>query len=248
MKALARAALVVLTFGGAAQAADEPAPLPTYSVGHLWPLAAATYELTRIEDGQYVFEAPEREIRLTTSLGLAAVRVGDRYLTLPAPPDLSWPLKPGEWGAAPGGWRASAGAQTIFARNGMRLMPERIVWRVEGWEDVALSGRTIRALKILYQALASALSARDVVEWEIAMWYAPDAGVFIKAEDPTLGVVDFELAASADLAALHAHGGLPDPAPPPAASLDSRRRHRRAVLETCDARKCSPPAPITTLP
>ena len=240
MKTLA-CALAFLALGvGTAYAADDPAPRPTYAVGYLWPLADATYELTRIAGGEYVFVAPAGEIRLSNTLGLAGVRRGAEFLELTTAPELKWPLKPGDWGSALAEWRASRATETIFARNRMRPAPERIVWHAEGYEDVALPGRTVLALKILYQMLGSAFSARDVLEWEIAMWYAPSAGVFVKAVDRTFGVVNFELAPSANLAVLRARAGLPDP-PPPAASLDSRRRHREAV-ETCGGRKCAAPS------
>lgn len=242
MRALARAALVVLALGGgAAHAADEPAPRPAYDVGHLWPLADTTCELVRIEDGQYVFAAPDLEIRLTKALGFAGIRRGGDYLELLTPPEVSWPLTPGDWGVTPGDWRASRPTRTPFARNNMRLSPERLVWRVEGYEDVAIGGRPVRALKILYQLIGSGIAVREVVEWEIAMWYAPAAGAFVKAQDLTFDLVNFELAPAADLAALRARAGLPDPPPPEATSLDARRRHREAATEACGGLKCAAP-------
>jgi hypothetical protein len=238
---LAAAAVILPTT--ITRAADEPAPLPTYAIGHIWPLAGAAHELIRIEDDAYVFAAPNAEMRLTKTLALVSARRGEDYLELIAPAALVWPLKPGDWGGARGEWRASRAAQTTFARSGMRLASERLVWRVEGYEDLALPGGRVRALKILYQMLGAAIAAREVVEWEIAMWYAPSAGVFVKAEDPTFGVLRFELAQPVDFAALRARAGLADPTPPPAKSVDSRRRHRDAAAQTCGALRCATPGP-----
>ena len=90
--------------------------------------------------------------------------------------------------------------------------------------------------------LADGFSTRDELEWEMTMWYAPDAGVLVRAVDRAFGVVNFELAPSADSVTLRARAGLPDP-PPVATSVDSRRRHRDATTEACAGRKCAAPAP-----
>jgi hypothetical protein len=238
VKTFARALVLVALSGGSAPAFDQPAALPTYDIGYLWPLADATYEVTRIEDGQYVFEAPGATIRLTRTLGLAAVRRGPEFLELTTGAELTWPLKPGDWGTARADWRASRAPDNAWQRLGWGMTARRLTWSVEGWDDVTVGTTRVRALKIVYQMVADGFSVRDALEWEVTMWYAPDAGVVIRATERAFGFLSFELAPGAELAALRVRAGLPDLAPPPAASLDSRRRHRDAV-ETCVGRKCA---------
>jgi hypothetical protein len=248
VRTLARTLVMLALAWGHAAAMDEPAPLPTYAVGHVWPLAEATYELTRIETGQYVFEAPGVEIRLTGTLGLAAVRRGQDFFELTTPVELTWPLKPGLWGTARADWRASRRPDTIWGRNHWSMTAGRLIWSVEGWDDVALGSTTVRALRLVYRMLAEGLATREEVEWEIVMWYAPAAGVIVRSADPGFRIVSFELAPPVDLAAPRVRGGAPDPAPPPPApAVDSRRRQREAAEEGCGGWLCAtPPSDGTT--
>ena len=79
-----------------AAGAEDPVPLPTYDIGHIWPLADAAYELVRMEDDVYVFASPNAEIRLTRSLGLVSVRRGDDFVEIMPGAQLTWPLKAGD--------------------------------------------------------------------------------------------------------------------------------------------------------
>ena len=99
-----------------------------------------------------------------------------------------------------------------------------------------------RGPRIVYQMLGDTLAAREVLEWEITMWYAPDAGGFVKAVDRSFGIVNFELAPSADLVALRMRAGVPGLGRPAATSPDSARPHRDAARDTCGLLRCAPAA------
>jgi hypothetical protein len=241
--AVAAAMVALVASAMPAVGADDPAPLPIYEIGHIWPLSDGAYELVRIENDVYVFASSDAEIKLTKSLRLVSARRGDDYVELTTDAAPAWPLKPGDWGRTFGGWRSSGEVRRgMFGRNDMRLSPEVLIWHVQGYEDVELSGGAIRALKILYQMIAPGIAVQETVQWEIAMWYAPGAGVFVKAADPTLGIVNFELAPAVNLAVLRRRAGLPDP-PPVLTSVDSRRRHRDAANDACVGWRCAAPAP-----
>ena len=223
-----------------AAGSDDPAMLPVYEIGYVWPLGDAAYELVRIEDGVYIFASPTAEIRLNKSLGLVGARRGQDYLELTSEGTLAWPMKPGDWGKTFAQWRSSGHVRRgLFGQNAMRLSPELLVWHVEGYEDVAFANTKIRTLKILYQVMAPWIAGQEILQWEIAMWYAPSAGVFVKAVDPMFGIVNFELAPGVDIEALRQAAGVPDPRTP-VTSVDSRRRHRDAARDTCGGFKCAP--------
>ena len=171
MKTFTRVAVLgaagLLVVATPAAATDEPAPLPTYTVGHIWPLAGAAHELVRIEDDLYVFAAPEGEIRLTKTLGLVSARRGGDYVELDNRPILKWPLPPGDWGSASTGWRSSRPPEMWWARRRDHFTDTRLTWTVQGWDDVALGSTRVRALRILYQLTGSGIATREELEWEM---------------------------------------------------------------------------------
>jgi len=226
----------------AARAGDDPLPRPTYEIGHIWPLADSMYELVRLDDDVYVFASPNGEIRLTKSLGLVGVRRDEDFVEVSPGAQLTWPLKPGDWGTSRTEWSASRPTPTPWGRQKWGMAARRMTWSVEGWDDIALGSKTVRAVRIVYQMLGDTLAAREVLEWEITMWYAPDAGGFVRAVDRSFGIVNFELAPSADLVALRMRAGVPGLGRPAATSPDSARRHRDAARDTCGLLRCAPAA------
>jgi hypothetical protein len=120
MKTCARFAILgvaVVLLPVHALAVDDPAPLPTYAIGHIWPLADSSYTLVRLEDDVYVFASPNAEIRLTKSLGLVGVRRGEGFFELTTGAKLTWPLKAGDWGTLRNDWRASRQSPTPWGRQ-----------------------------------------------------------------------------------------------------------------------------------
>jgi hypothetical protein len=222
-------------------AADDPPPLPTYGIGYVWPLRDSAYELVRLQDDAYVFASPDAEIRLTKSLRLAGIRRGDEFLQVTIGPELRWPLRVGDWGVSPSDWRASRRPPTPWGRQLWGMTARRLTWSAEGWDEITIGPKRIRALRIVYQMIADSLAAPHVLEWEISAWYAPEAGVFVRAVDRSFDIVNLELAPSADLIGLRVRAGVPGP-PRAATSPDAVRRHRSAARETCGGLKCVPPA------
>ena len=94
----ALAALLGLALFGCAGAPEPAAPppraeRPIYELGEKWIRNDGIYELTRIDDGRYVFSGGAgREIHLTRDLVVGEI-TGGRFLLLsdPAPPELAAP-------------------------------------------------------------------------------------------------------------------------------------------------------------
>src|SRR5262249_42683567 len=79
---------------------------PTYELGEKWIRSDGIYELTRIDQGRYVFSSESgREIHLTRDLVVSAV-TGVRYLQFVSPPSLNWPLQLGQKSGSVGRVRA----------------------------------------------------------------------------------------------------------------------------------------------
>ena len=250
MRALRRsAALVALTgatlvLGAAPVAADDDGvPLPTYELGFVWPLADGAYELIGVDDGVYVFRSADTEIRLTKTLGLVGMRRGEDFLELTNRVELTWPLKPGDWGASTSHWRASGTPPTPWGRQRWGMAAHRLTWSAEDWDEIGIGSNKVRALRIVYRMNADSLAAPQVQEWEIVAWYAPDAGVLVRAVDNSFGLVNFELAPSADISGLRVRAGVPGSPPRAATSRDWYRRHREAVPDACEGLKCARPMP-----
>ena len=136
--------------------------------------------------------------------------------------------------------------QAFGERPVLKLMYAAVIRAADRWRGLTvgefeLATGTVRAVKIVYQMVASGLAAPDAVEWEIAMWYAPELGVFVKGVDRAFGLVTFELDRSIDVATLRRRAGLPElPALLPA--LDYRVRHRDAAKDLTCGLHCPPPA------
>jgi hypothetical protein len=122
---------------------------------------------------------------------------------------------------------------------------QRLIWSVGGPEDVTIATGTVRAIQILYRMVATALASPDVVEWGIAMWYAPDLGVFVKGVDRTFGLLNFELDGLTNVVALRRGAGIAPPTTVP--PLDYRARHSEAATTLgCGLRY--PPAAVRVAP
>jgi len=110
----------------AARAGDDPLPRPTYEIGHIWPLADSMYELVRLDDDVYVFASPNGEIRLTKSLGLVGVRRDEDFVEVSPGAQLTWPLKPGDWGTSRTEWSASRPTPTPWGRQKWGMAARRM--------------------------------------------------------------------------------------------------------------------------
>src|SRR5262245_32822720 len=97
----ALAALLGLTLVGCASPPEPAAPppraeRPIYELGEKWIRSDGIYELTRIDEGRYVFSSESgREIHLSRDLVIVEM-TGARFLQFFVPPSLSWPLQLGQ--------------------------------------------------------------------------------------------------------------------------------------------------------
>ena len=167
---LALAAGLILAAGCATTAPTGPsAERPTYKVGERWYRSDGAFELTRIENGRYVFSAgPSREIHLTQNLGVAYIRSDPHYNRMDPPLDFSWPMRVGQFGSGYTSWRWA-------------LRPEGISgylmhWKVQAYEDVTVTAGTYKAFRIELNAEAPGGG------WKRALriWYAPEVRQFVK--------------------------------------------------------------------
>lgn len=118
----ALAALLGVALSSCAGAPEPAAPppraeRPTYELADKWIRNDGIYELTRIENGLYVFAgATGREILLTRDLTIARAYRRPTLLEFLSPPTLPWPLQIGQRGGSFGqlvlrglGWSGSGG-------------------------------------------------------------------------------------------------------------------------------------------
>ncbi len=163
--------------GSAAGGVGPSAERPTYQIGDKWMRSDGAFELRRIENDQYVFEAGGREVRLTRDLGLAKNQDGRFYVELDPPFNLSWPLRVGKFGSTSGRWRWHAipvGGAAEFT------------WSVDAYEDLTVPAGTFKAFRILLKVDVGRTWPDNRPAWtrKMTLWYAPEVRQFIKSDAP----------------------------------------------------------------
>lgn len=175
--ALAALALFVCASPTLAQA--PAAELPTYKIGDKWIRNDGTWELTRIERGDYVFSAgPGREIHFTKTLAVTKVILDGNVRLELSTPRMEWPLRVGRFGT---NIVNATGPTWVFSN-----ISHPYVWSIASFEEVKVPAGTFQAFKIVSNL------ARGFTNW--ALWYAPEVQRYVKGESPVPGLA-FELGA-----------------------------------------------------
>jgi uncharacterized caspase-like protein len=190
VRALRLAALLLLAGCAAAgpRAAGETGPraeLPTLRVGERWIRSDGIYDLVRIEGDQYVFSAgPNREFRLTRSLGLARVQRGSSFQVYEPPIELRWPLVVGAGGHVTGRRRTHLGP------GGHDVT---VTWRVEAHESVRVAGVDTMAFRLHYRV--QSMRRGQPEDAGVLLWYAPEHRQFVEARSQDYGLMNFSVVA-----------------------------------------------------
>jgi hypothetical protein len=187
------ASVVVLGLGlfgcvsGPEPAVSPPqAVRPTYELGERWIRNDGIYELTRIQDGRYVFlGGAGREVQLTHDLAIAMAFRGPALLHFSSPPALGWPLGVGQRNTSSGTLRLSG-----FGWIGVGPAPTTVT--VDRYEEVRVPAGTFEAFRITGVATGQDTPLGGHV---FRTWYAPEARQLVKGESSTLSVLNFEVVA-----------------------------------------------------
>ncbi|MBI4635417.1 MAG: caspase family protein [Candidatus Rokubacteria bacterium] len=196
---------------------------PTYAVGEKWYRNDGVYELVRIENDRYVFEAPSGvQVRLTRDLTIAAVRkepLLSAHLEFDPPPRLAWPLEVGASGVSEVTVRSSYASWRADAS---------VSWKVEAYEDVVTAAGRFKAFKVSFtlgptqQGFGRPSQRAPVSEyWRFAVWYSPEVRQLVKLDGTAPPLLNFEVVAldrpGATPPAVAATPTPSPPSPPPAA-------------------------------
>ena len=190
LAALFGLALVGLNFIGCVSAPEPAAPppraeRPVYELGEKWIRNDGLYELTRIDEGRYVFSGGAgREIRLTRDLVVGEV-TGPRFLQFLSPPLLSWPLQLGQKSSSLGLVTSHA---AVLGGSGQL----QTTLTVDRYEEVRVPAGTFKAFRISGAVEGYYVPLGGHV---FRAWYAPDARQLVKAESLTLTPLNFQVVA-----------------------------------------------------
>jgi hypothetical protein len=228
---------------GIAAASDpQPAELPTYAAGDKWIRSDGLYEMVRVEDGQYVFTAGKgRIVRLSRTLGPAAVVRGQGTMSFSPPFELKWPLRIGERTTTHGTWHVPP--RPDRGRPDALDLPATLVAHVVGWEDVTVTAGTVGAYRIEFMAGVVPRGDRSGFQAGARLhfegWYAPSVRQYVKVasrEAPLLGfeTVAFDQPAGGPLEmvveAPRDHAQVADESLPVRVTLRSSRGVRRVAV------------------
>jgi hypothetical protein len=156
-------------------------------VGDTWVRTDGVYELTAIARDVYVFSrGAGNEVHLTRDLGLQKVVVdGSVVWEVDDAPGLRWPLEPGRSGTI----RTIVRSPLRTSVQGFSGVAE-VAWSVAGPERLNLAAGPVQAFRINHSILGVESVVRGNVLGHFALWYAPSAQRFVKA-DTTLPLPGF---------------------------------------------------------
>ncbi|HEY2995353.1 MAG TPA: caspase family protein [Methylomirabilota bacterium] len=170
--------LLVLALAGLAEAQGR-VERPTWQVGDRWVRSDGAWDLVRIENDRYVFSAgPGSEMQFTKNLSPARIQRGPRGFTLEPPLELQWPLKVGQ---------VATGEVRWITANCPATCVRRITLSVEKLETVTVPAGTFKAFKISLESAPPNVIRNNPGHpglWtsSVNLWYAPEAGRYVKME------------------------------------------------------------------